>query len=79
MLISERKKPKEYFIKTIITSKYFAHKYCSLIYKGRLCEYHEYRKHKMYMLKKEEKYFKHYKTIHFIDSDIQRIYIENNS
>lgn len=36
------------------TIKCFAHKYCSLIYKGRLCEYHEHRKNKMYMLKKEE-------------------------
>lgn len=67
----KEKKNKEYFIKKNIIC--FAHKYCSLIYKGRLCEYHEYRKHKMYMLKKEEKYFKHYKTIHFIDSDIQKI------
>lgn len=50
----KEKKTKEYFIKKIITSKYFAHKYCSLIYKGRLCEYHEHRKHEMYMLKKEE-------------------------
>lgn len=51
----KKKKTKEYFIKKIITSKYFAPKYCSLIYKGRLCEYHEHRKHKMYMLKKRKK------------------------
>lgn len=50
----KKKKNKEYFIKKIITSKYSDHKYCSLIYKGRLCEYHEHRKHKMHMLKEKK-------------------------
>lgn len=47
----KKKKNKGYFIKKII--KYFVYKYCSFIYKGWFCEYYEYCKYKMYMLKKE--------------------------